>query len=101
MATPFQLYTVHYHSGGSLEAQIQLFNAGSFMGNLNFHKDGTVLPVNRVAGGIHTINYHISRFRDVLQILQYEKPLKVNITAAGDGEIMATGFEPVGEQEGV
>jgi hypothetical protein len=100
MASPFQTYTLHYHSGGVLEAQVQLFNGGIFIGNLNFLKEGTVLPANTLIGSIHTVNYHISRFRDVLQILQYEKPLQVHISAGGDGKIMATGFEPVGEQEG-
>jgi len=100
MATPFQTYTIHYQSGTSIEAFIQIFNAGSFIGNINFHKDDATLPANTLSGGVHTINYHLSRFRDVLQILQYEKPLQVNV-ANGVGNLMATGFEPVGEQEGV
>ena len=101
MATPFQTYTIHYQSGHpSIEAFIQIFNAGSFIGQLNFHKDSATLPANTLSGGVHAINYHLSRFRDVLQILQYEKPLQVNV-ASGIGDLMATGFEPVGEQEGV
>lgn len=100
MATPFQTYTLHYQSGGSIEALIQIFNAGTICGNIKFHKDGSALPANTLSGGIHTLNYHISRFRDVLQILQYEKPLQVNVTA-GVADLMATGFEPVSEQEGV
>ena len=101
MATPFQNYTLHYQSGGSTAAFVQLFNAGRHMGNLNFHKEGTALPANVLqANGIHIINYHISQFRDVLQILQYEKPLHVHITAAGVGDVMATSLEPAGEQEG-
>ena len=100
MATPFQTYTIHYQSGTAIEAFIQIFNAGSFIGNINFHKDDATLPANTLIGGVHTINYHLSRFRDVLQILQYEKPLQVNV-ASGIGNLLATGFEPVGEQEGV
>lgn len=100
MATSFQLYTVHYMTGGSLEAQVQLFQNGQFIGNLNFHAPGVALPTNSESAGIFSINYRIERFRDVLQILQYEKPLKVHIRAGGIGDLMATGFEPVGEQEG-
>ena len=100
MATPFQTYTIHYQSGTAIEAFIQIFNAGSFIGNINFHKDAAPLPANTLVSGTHTINYHLSRFRDVLQILQYEKPLQVNV-ANGVGNLLATGFEPVGEQEGV
>lgn len=101
MATPFQHYTIHYQSGSVIEAQVQLFNAGIFIGNLNFHTDNAVLPANtQTVAGIFSINYHLSRFRDVLQILQYEKPLQINLRA-GIGDLMATGFEPVGEQEGV
>ncbi|MFN2508716.1 MAG: hypothetical protein ABR589_08075 [Chthoniobacterales bacterium] len=100
MASPFQTYTVHYQSGGSSEALIQLFNAGVFIGNLTFHKDGTALPANVLQeGGVHDVHYHLSRFRDVLQILQYEKPLHIRIDN-GVADLMATGFEPVGEQEG-
>ena len=100
MATPFQRYTLHYQSGGSVEALIQLFNAGVFIGNLTFHKDGTTLPANVLqANGLHAAHYHLSRFRDVLQILQYEKPLHIRINE-GVAILMATGFEPVGEQEG-
>ena len=101
MATPFQNYTVHYQSGGTTEALIQLFNAGAFIGNITFHKDGTALPANVLqANGIHSVHYHISRFRDVLQILQYEKPLQIRISA-GVATLMATGMEPTGEQEGL
>jgi hypothetical protein len=101
MPTPFQNYTLHSQSGGSTEALIQLFNAGRHIANINFHADGTALPANVLqANGIHVVHYHLSRFRDVLQILQYEKPLQIHITPAGVGTLMATGFEPVGEQEG-
>ena len=101
-ATPFQTYTVHYQSGASSEAFIQLFNAGSFMGQITFHKEGTPVPGNVLtAGGTYFLNYSITRFSDVLQILQYEKPLSVFIDrATGSGKLL-TSFETVGEQEGV
>ena len=100
MATPFQTYTLHYQSGGSTEALINLFNDRVLVGVLTFHKDGTELPPNVLQeGGVHDVHYHISRFRDVLQILQYEKPLHIRI-ADGVANRMAAGFEPVGEQEG-
>ena len=71
------------------------------MGDITFHRDGASLPPNVLhPDGRHEIHYHLSRFRDVLQILQYEKPLQIHITSAGVGPLMATGLEPVGEQEG-
>ena len=102
MATPFQTYTVHYQSGSSSEAFIQIFNAGVFIGQITFHKDGAAVPGNVLtASGIHFLNYSLSRFRDVLQILQYEKPLSIFIDrATGSGKLLTT-FEPAGEQEGV
>jgi hypothetical protein len=100
MATPFQHYTIHYMTGDSLEAQVQLFSNGIFIGNLNFHAPGTTLPANTQTAGIFSLNYRIDRFSDVLQILQYEKPLQVHLRAGSVGDLMATGFEPVGEQEG-
>ena len=100
MAIPFQKYTLHYQSGGDSEAVIDLFNGDVLIGILTFHKDGTALPANVLQeGGVHAAHYHISRFRDVLQILQFEKPLHVRVTA-GVADLMATAFEPVGEQEG-
>ena len=100
MATSFQTYTLHYQSGGSSEALIDLFNGRVLVGVLTFHKDGTNLPANVLQeGGVHDVHYHISRFRDVLQILQYEKPLHIRISD-GVANLMAAGFEPVGEQEG-
>jgi hypothetical protein len=101
MATPFQTYTIHYQSGPGIQAFVQIFNTGAFIGRLNFHSDGTTLPPNSLTGSIFSINYHLSRFRDVLHILQYEKPLQVHIGSDGTGILMATSFEPVGEQEGV
>jgi len=100
MATSFQKYTLHYLSGGSSEAVIDLFNDGVLVGVLTFHKDDTALPGNVLQeGGVHEVHYHIRRFRDVLQILQYEKPLHLRISE-GVANLMAVGFEPVGEQEG-
>ena len=100
MATPFQTYTLHYHSGGSSEAVIDLFDGRALVGVLTFHKEGTELPANVLQeGGLHAAHYHISRFRDVLQILHYEKPLHIRVKD-GVANLMAAGFEPVGEQEG-
>jgi hypothetical protein len=102
MATPFQTYTVHYQSSAGSEAFIQLFNSGTFVGQITFHKDGTPVPGNvQTASGIHFLNYSLSRFADVLQILQYEGPLTVIIDRATGSGKLVTSFEPVGEQEGV
>ena len=100
MATPFQTYTLNYQSGGSSEALINLFNGRELVGVLTFHREGTNLPENACdESGLHAAHYHISRFRDVLQILQYEKPLHIRVKD-GVANLMAAGFEPVGEQEG-
>ena len=100
MATPFQKYNLTYQSGGTSEAVINLFDNGVLVGVLTFHKEGTELPPNVLQeSGLHTAHYHISRFRDVLQILQYEKPLHIRVKD-GVANLMAVGFEPVGEQEG-
>jgi hypothetical protein len=102
MASPFETYTVHYQSGSNTEAFIQLFHSGSFIGQITFFRDGTPSPGNVfTAAGLHFLSYPLSRFSDVLRILQYEKPLSIIIDrASGVGKIV-TSFEPVGEQEGV
>ena len=100
MASSFHKYTLHYQSGGETEAVIDLFDGDSLVGILTFHKDGAALPPNVLQeGGVHAAHYHISRFRDVLQILHFEKPLHIRISG-GVADVMSTGFEPVGEQEG-
>jgi hypothetical protein len=100
MAVPFQTYNLQYQSGGGSEASIQLFNSRVFVASVTFHKDGTTLPPNvLLESGVHDVHFHISRFRDVLHLLQYEKPLHIRIKD-GVADLMATGFEPVGEQEG-
>ena len=74
MATAIQTYRLHYQSGGDTEALINLFDAGVLVGVLTFHKDGAALPANLLQeGGVHGAHYHISRFHDVLQILQYRE----------------------------
>jgi hypothetical protein len=100
MATPFESYNLHYLSGGTAEALINLFHNRVLVGVLTFHKDGTELPPNvSHEDGAHAVHYHISRFRDVLHILQFEKPLHLRVND-GVANLMAAGFEPVGEQEG-
>jgi len=47
-----------------------------------------------------TIRYHIDRFNDIINILRYEKPLKIYIdTESLIGGISTGTSEPVGEQE--
>ena len=100
MAIPFQSYTLHYQSGGSSEALINLFDDRVLVAVLTFHQNDADLPPNVLQeGGVHDVHYHISRFRDVLQILQFEKPLHIRIKN-GMADLMTSGFEPVGEQEG-
>jgi hypothetical protein len=100
MATPIQSYRLHYQSGGNSEALLNLFNGGELIGVLTFHKDGAALPPNvLLETGVHDVHFHLSRFRDVLHILQYEKPLHLRVVD-GVADLMAIGFEPVGEQEG-
>ena len=100
MVSPVQTYTLHYQSGGSSEALIDLFDAGVLVAVLTFHKEAADLPANVLQeGGVHDVHYHISRFRDVLQILQFEKPLHIRIKD-GVADLMTSGFETVGEQEG-
>ena len=47
-----------------------------------------------------TIRYHIDRFNDIINILRYEKPLKIYLdTESLIGGISTGTSEPVGEQE--
>jgi hypothetical protein len=51
--------------------------------------------------GILQIHYSVERFRDVLMLIQYEKPLQLLFhPETKQGSVASCLLEPVGEQEG-
>ncbi len=101
----FESYTLSYRSGHpQMEARIYCFQGTTRVGTIDFIKEGTRIPSNSydpsVGGWGIFIYFALTRFKDVLTILQYEKPLMLYFTPDTlDAGIITTEYEPVGEQE--
>lgn len=74
------------------------------IGYIRFY-DRDLVPPNAYTGSspnYHLIlNFHISRFKDIVTVLQYEKTLALTMDPNTlVGSVSAISYEPVGEQEG-
>lgn len=102
----FDAYQVFYYSGPTqLQAVIQVYAAGVFNGRIGFYPDaGPVVPnglINPTGPQVPAINYALSRFPAVMDMLRFEKPLYIFFdSTSGIGFVGAAQIEPVGEQEG-
>lgn len=97
----FDSYQIRYCSGISYEAIIYLFKEKDNVARLFFYDNDAGLPQNQI-DPYPAINFTLDRFRDVLDVLQTEKPLKISINdVLKSGVISSADFEPVGEEEGV
>ena len=60
------------------------------------------IPKNSYQYEKFKIHFHILRFSDVIDILRYEKPLRIYFDDVKlTGYLYTTEFKPTGEQEGV
>lgn len=102
----FDSYQVFYYSGPTqFSAVIQCYASGVFNGRIGFYPDaGPVVPNGTIAPlgtAVPAINYTISRFPAVMDMLRFEKPLYIFFdTGTGVGFVGTSQMEPVGEQEG-
>lgn len=102
----FDSYQAFYYSGPTqLQAVIQVYASGVFNGRLGFYPDaGPVVPngeIQPTGVKVPAINYPLSRFSNVMDMLRYEKPLYIFLdTTNGIGFLGTSQLEPVGEQEG-
>jgi hypothetical protein len=107
MTNGFDSYQVFYYTGPTgLQAVIQVYASGVLNGRIGFYPDGgPVVPNGTIAPlgtPIPAINYELKRFKDVMGLLRYEKPLYIWFdTVTGIGFVGTVQQEPVGEQEGV
>jgi hypothetical protein len=102
----FTRYIVYYFSGTSptmvpQEAEIDCFSdTGVRVGILFFYPDTAARPANEnTISGLY-LHYALSRFGDIMAMLKEEKPLYLHFDSATKLGYVATGFEPIGEQEG-
>jgi hypothetical protein len=102
----FDSYKIWFYSAHPYEALIYLYNATKYVGRLVFYKDGTALPTNGYASPFGTpelsVNFHIGKFSDIIEILREEKPLYLALnTDNGIGTLATADYEAVGQEEGV
>jgi hypothetical protein len=74
------------------------------VGYIKFY-DRELIPPNQIFGPPNyeiVLNFHISRFNDMMTLLLYEKPLVITMDPTTlKGSVTANSSEPIGEQEGV
>jgi len=85
-------------------AAISLFDGHTWVGAIGF-MDREKLDLNSYKDNVIFMNCHISRFNDIINIIRYEKPLRIvfdpNKVEAWIETKPSGQYEPVGEQEGV
>jgi hypothetical protein len=103
----FDQYSVQYLSdgGGSQEnplARIACYQSGAPVGELLFYRGQVPGSANALSPeGILQLRYTLDRFRDVLALIQFEKPLQLLFhPETKQGSVASCLLEPVGEQEG-
>jgi hypothetical protein len=103
----FDSYHFYYASntnpGGvtNVYSSMSLKNGHEIVAYISFF-DTTPLPDNSYTNNLINIHFPISRFNDVIGILRYEKPLRIQFdTSKLEGYIQTKEMELVGEQEGV
>ncbi len=102
----FDAYQAFYYSGPTqFQGVIQVYASGVFNGRIGFYPDaGPIVPNGEIMPTgvkVPSINYPISRFEAVMDMLRFEKPLYLFLdTVTTIGFIGTSQLEPVGEQEG-
>lgn len=101
----FDAYQAFYYSGPTpLQAVIQVYAAGVFNGRIGFYPTGAPVPNGEIMPTgvkVPAINFELTRFKDVMDMLRFEKPLYIYLdTGTGVGFVGTSQLEPVGEQEG-
>ena len=97
----FNNYSIFYNTKeGQVTPNIFVNNDNENIGNIYF-LDKLPISKNSISNqGKITIRYHIDRFNDIINILRYEKPLKIYIdTESLNGGIRTASAESIGEQE--
>jgi hypothetical protein len=84
-----------------MSIRVSLKNGHEIVAYISFF-DTTPLPDNSYTNNLINIHFPISRFNDVIGILRYEKPLRIQFdTSKLEGYIQTKEMELIGEQEGV
>lgn len=82
-------------------AYISCYDGNTQVGLLQFFHNAAEVEENSYNGRVVYLTYEMSQFRDMLQILEYEKPLYIYYEESSHyGYVGTWEKEPSGEQEG-
>lgn len=106
VSTSFNKYKIAYYSTHTIdtlcECEIYCYLDAAIVGRIRFFKEETADTslTSQVIDGTAYLNYRLSRFGDVMQILLHDKPLNLYVNSDTNvGYISNTGVEPIGEEE--
>jgi hypothetical protein len=90
------------NSGTKCMAYIACYDKEQLVGFIKFHERQHP-PINSHRGShpnyILVINFHISRFNDIINILRYNKPLSLSFDLIKLEGAVNSGFESIGQEE--
>ena len=96
----FDKYVLGVNSGTTTKVSITCYQGNTQVGMLIFREASTLPePWHQASTDRLFLYFHVDRFEAVLNILQNEKPLKLYFNPSGGWARLATGKEPVGEEE--
>jgi hypothetical protein len=98
-SSEFDSYIIYHEEkqGGTEKLVITCFYEEKTVGFISFH-DGDVPKPEVLPHGVMKLNFHMSRIREILDTIRYEKPLFISVSE--DKSMISSVREPVGEQEG-
>ena len=80
-------------------AYITCYDKNQAIGFIKFYERQPP-PINSYRGSRPMINFHVSRFNDIISILRYHKPLAISFDLIKlDGYLMNSERELIGQQE--
>jgi hypothetical protein len=75
-----------------------LFNS-THVSDIYFLEELPLKRNNLAQGNIPILNFHLSLFNDIMNIVRYEKPLYIILSTEDWNGSISTNLEPVGEEE--
>jgi hypothetical protein len=109
-AFTFDSYQIFYFAHYQKKADITCYKGERSVGRIDFYADGEVLPTNKAGKNSVILNYPISEFSNIMNMLLHEKPLSICCQYTGQVGFIYTGEgtpeegplpkrEPIGEEE--
>ena len=99
-STTNYLIYANSENNGDISAVIHCYESSVIKGTLYFYKVGTSIPANsKISTGALYLNYSISMFSSVVDILRNEGPLSIWYTDTNKNGGLTTDKELVGEGE--